>query len=44
MLTRPEPPFSSHIIREVLAGCGHYVAEERPEEVAGLLLSSFDGA
>ena len=34
---------ASNVRQEVLAGCGHYVAEERPEEVAGLLLSFFDG-
>jgi pimeloyl-ACP methyl ester carboxylesterase len=29
--------------KEVFADCGHYVAEERPEELASLLLSFFDG-
>jgi pimeloyl-ACP methyl ester carboxylesterase len=34
---------ASDVRQEVLADCGHYVAEERPEEVADLLLSFFDG-
>jgi len=29
--------------QEVIADCGHYVSEERPAELAGLLLSFFDG-
>jgi pimeloyl-ACP methyl ester carboxylesterase len=29
--------------QEVLADCGHYVSEERPAELASLLLSFFDG-
>lgn len=34
---------ASDVRQEVLADCGHYVTEERPEQVAGLLLSFFDG-
>ena len=34
---------ASDVRQEVLAGCGHYVAEERPAELASLLLSFFDG-
>jgi pimeloyl-ACP methyl ester carboxylesterase/quinol monooxygenase YgiN len=33
---------ASSVRQEVLAGCGHYVSEERPEELGGLLLSFFD--
>jgi len=33
---------ASDVRQEVLAGCGHYVAEERPAELASLLLSFFD--
>jgi pimeloyl-ACP methyl ester carboxylesterase/quinol monooxygenase YgiN len=33
---------ASDVRQEVLADCGHYVSEERPEELAGLLLSFFD--
>ena len=32
-----------NVRQEVLADCGHYVSEERPAELAGLLLSFFDG-
>ena len=35
---------AADVHQEVLAGCGHYVSEERPEELAGLLLSFFAGA
>jgi pimeloyl-ACP methyl ester carboxylesterase len=34
---------ASDVRQEVFADCGHYVAEERPEELASLLLSFFDG-
>jgi len=34
---------ASDVRQEVIADCGHYVSEERPEEVASLLLSFFDG-
>lgn len=34
---------ASDVRQEVLADCGHYVSEERPEELASLLLSFFDG-
>jgi pimeloyl-ACP methyl ester carboxylesterase/quinol monooxygenase YgiN len=34
---------ASDVRQEVLADCGHYVSEERPAELAGLLLSFFDG-
>ncbi|MBV9795755.1 MAG: alpha/beta fold hydrolase [Actinobacteria bacterium] len=33
---------ASEVRQEVLAGCGHYVSEERPAELAGLLLSFFN--
>lgn len=33
----------SDVRQEVLADCGHYVSEERPQELASLLLSFFDG-
>lgn len=33
---------ASQVRQEVLADCGHFVTEERPEEVASLLLSFFD--
>jgi pimeloyl-ACP methyl ester carboxylesterase len=33
---------ASDVRQEVLADCGHYVTEERPAEVASLLLSFFD--
>jgi len=32
---------ASNVRQEVLADCGHFVSEERPEELAGLLLSFF---
>ena len=35
---------ASDVRQEVLAGCGHYVSEERPGELADLLLSFFDGS
>ncbi|HEX4255340.1 MAG TPA: alpha/beta hydrolase, partial [Streptosporangiaceae bacterium] len=35
---------ASDVRPEVLADCGHYVSEERPGELAGLLLDFFDGA
>lgn len=34
---------AADVRQEVLADCGHYVSEERPAELAGLLLSFFDG-
>ena len=34
---------ASDVRQEVLAGCGHYVSEERPAELASLLLSFFGG-
>jgi pimeloyl-ACP methyl ester carboxylesterase len=34
---------ASDVRQEVLADCGHYVSEERPAELASLLLSFFDG-
>jgi pimeloyl-ACP methyl ester carboxylesterase/quinol monooxygenase YgiN len=34
---------ASNVRQEVLADCGHYVSEERPGELASLLLSFFDG-
>jgi len=34
---------ASNVRQEVIADCGHYVSEERPAELAGLLLSFFDG-
>lgn len=34
---------ASDVRQEVLADCGHYVSEERPEELASLLLGFFDG-
>jgi pimeloyl-ACP methyl ester carboxylesterase len=34
---------ASDVRQEILADCGHYVSEERPEELTGLLLSFFDG-
>jgi len=34
---------ASDVRQEVLAGCGHYVSEEQPEELAELLLGFFDG-
>ena len=34
---------ASDVRQEVLAGCGHYVSEERPEELTGLLLDFFGG-
>lgn len=34
---------ASDVRHEVLADCGHYVSEERPAELADLLLSFFDG-
>jgi pimeloyl-ACP methyl ester carboxylesterase/quinol monooxygenase YgiN len=34
---------ASNVRQEVFADCGHYVSEERPAELAGLLLSFFDG-
>jgi pimeloyl-ACP methyl ester carboxylesterase/quinol monooxygenase YgiN len=34
---------ASDVRQEILADCGHYVSEERPEELAGLLLSFFNG-
>jgi pimeloyl-ACP methyl ester carboxylesterase/quinol monooxygenase YgiN len=34
---------ASNVRQEVLADCGHYLSEERPAELAGLLLSFFDG-
>jgi pimeloyl-ACP methyl ester carboxylesterase len=34
---------ASDVRQEVLAVCGHYVTEERPEELASLLLTFFDG-
>ena len=34
---------ASDVCKEVFADCGHYVAEERPGELASLLLSFFDG-
>jgi pimeloyl-ACP methyl ester carboxylesterase len=34
---------ASDVRQEVLAGCGHYVSEERPAELASVLLSFFDG-
>jgi pimeloyl-ACP methyl ester carboxylesterase len=33
---------ASNVRQEVLADCGHYVSEERPAELADLLLSFFD--
>jgi pimeloyl-ACP methyl ester carboxylesterase len=33
---------ASEARQEVLADCGHYVSEERPAELASLLLSFFD--
>jgi pimeloyl-ACP methyl ester carboxylesterase len=33
---------ASDVRQEVLADCGHYVSEERPAELASLLLSFFD--
>jgi len=35
---------ASDVRQEVLAGCGHYVSEERPGELAGLLLGFFGKA
>jgi pimeloyl-ACP methyl ester carboxylesterase len=35
---------ASDVRQEVLAGCGHYVSEEQPAELASLLLSFFDEA
>ena len=34
---------ASNVRQEVFADCGHYVSEERPAELADLLLSFFDG-
>ena len=34
---------ASDVRQEVLADCGHYVSEERPAELASLLLGFFDG-
>ncbi len=34
---------ASNVRQEVFADCGHYVSEERPAELASLLLSFFDG-
>jgi pimeloyl-ACP methyl ester carboxylesterase/quinol monooxygenase YgiN len=34
---------ASDVRQEVLADCGHYVSEERPAELASLLLNFFDG-
>ena len=34
---------ASNVGQEVFADCGHYVSEERPAELASLLLSFFDG-
>jgi len=34
---------ASDVRQEVFADCGHYVAEERPEELASLLLGFFGG-
>ena len=34
---------ASNVRQAVFAGCGHYVSEERPAELASLLLSFFDG-
>jgi pimeloyl-ACP methyl ester carboxylesterase len=34
---------ASDVRQEVFAGCGHYVTEERPAELARLLLSFFGG-
>ena len=34
---------ASDVRQELLADCGHYVSEERPEELASLLLSFFGG-
>jgi pimeloyl-ACP methyl ester carboxylesterase len=34
---------ASDVRQKVLGDCGHYVTEERPEELAGLLLGFFDG-
>jgi pimeloyl-ACP methyl ester carboxylesterase len=34
---------ASDVRQEVIAGCGHYVSEERPAELADLLLSFFGG-
>ena len=33
---------ASNVRQEVLADRGHYVSEERPAELAGLLVSFFD--
>lgn len=30
-----------HVELAVIDGCGHYVSEERPDELAGLLLGFF---
>jgi pimeloyl-ACP methyl ester carboxylesterase len=34
---------ASNVRQAVFADCGHYVSEERPAELASLLLSFFDG-
>ncbi|MGH3402797.1 MAG: alpha/beta fold hydrolase [Streptosporangiaceae bacterium] len=34
---------ASDVRQEVLEDCGHYVSEERPDELASLLLSFFGG-